>query len=154
MNAADRAAALVSWWVATYTRHLPAEVGQRRRAEVGSDVWEQRAAGRAAATPAVVVALRRSEAPPAGGLAASRPSDKPRKAEEDRGLVAARRRQRSETPPQGRRSQVHLLAEPLSSGGRWFGVCEALRSRRARATSDNVCPSLSAAAVRLGWAFG
>jgi hypothetical protein len=57
MNAADRAAALVSWWVANYTQHLPAEVGERRRAEVASDVWEQRAAGRQAAAPTVVVAL-------------------------------------------------------------------------------------------------
>ena len=44
-------------WVATYTQHLPAEIGQRRRAEVASDVWEQRAAGLQAATPAAVVAL-------------------------------------------------------------------------------------------------
>ena len=43
MNAADRAAALVSWWVATYTRRLPAQVAERRRAEVASDLWEQRA---------------------------------------------------------------------------------------------------------------
>jgi LPXTG-motif cell wall-anchored protein len=49
VNAADRASALVSRWVAAYTRRLPAEVA--------SDVWEQRAAGRAAAAPAAVVAL-------------------------------------------------------------------------------------------------
>ena len=57
MSLADRAAALVSRWVATYTRHLPAEVAERRRAEVASDLWEQRAAAREAAAPAVAVAL-------------------------------------------------------------------------------------------------
>jgi hypothetical protein len=57
MSAADRVAAVVSRWVATYTRHLPTEVGGRRRAEVASDLWEQRADGRAAATREVLVAL-------------------------------------------------------------------------------------------------
>jgi hypothetical protein len=57
MTMADRAAALVAWWVATYTRHLPAEVAQRRRAEVASDLWEQRTDGDAAGTPAAAVAL-------------------------------------------------------------------------------------------------
>jgi hypothetical protein len=50
-------AAVVSWWVATYTRHLPTEVGERRRAEVASDLWEQRADGREAATGEFLVAL-------------------------------------------------------------------------------------------------
>jgi hypothetical protein len=54
MTTADRAATLVSWWVATYTRHLPAEVARRRRAEVASDLWEQRADGAASGTPAAV----------------------------------------------------------------------------------------------------
>ena len=57
MSPADRAAALVSWWVATYTRQLPGEVGERRRAEVASDLWEQRSAGRQERTPAILVAL-------------------------------------------------------------------------------------------------
>ena len=43
MNAADRTAGLVAWWVATYSRHLPAEVADRRQAELASDLWEQRA---------------------------------------------------------------------------------------------------------------
>jgi hypothetical protein len=54
---ADRTAALVVWWVATYTRRLPGEVAARRRAEVASDLWEQRAHGRAVGTPAAAVAL-------------------------------------------------------------------------------------------------
>ena len=57
MSAADRVAELVSRWVATYTRHLPTEVGERRRAEVASDLWEERAAGREAGTRTVLVAL-------------------------------------------------------------------------------------------------
>jgi hypothetical protein len=32
MSTTDRTVALVSWWVATYSRHLPAEVAERRRA--------------------------------------------------------------------------------------------------------------------------
>ena len=57
MNAADRAAAVVAWWVATYSRHLPAEVAERRRAELASDLWEQRTWGRAVGAPAPAVAL-------------------------------------------------------------------------------------------------
>lgn len=57
MSAADRVAAVVSWWVATYIRRLPTEVGERRRAEVASDLWEQRADGRESATRDVLVAL-------------------------------------------------------------------------------------------------
>jgi hypothetical protein len=57
MNAADRAGALVTWWVATYSRHLPAEVAERRQAELASDLWEQRAWGQAMGAPAPAVAL-------------------------------------------------------------------------------------------------
>jgi hypothetical protein len=57
MNVADRTAALVVWWVATYSRHLPAEVAERRRGELASDLWEQRAWGRAVGAPAPAVAL-------------------------------------------------------------------------------------------------
>jgi hypothetical protein len=57
MNAADRAAAVVSWWVATYNRHLPTEVAERRQAELTSDLWEQRAWGQAVGAPAPAVAL-------------------------------------------------------------------------------------------------
>jgi LPXTG-motif cell wall-anchored protein len=57
MTVADRTAALVAWWVSTYTRHLPAEVAARRRAELASDLWEQRAHGRAVGAPAAAVAL-------------------------------------------------------------------------------------------------
>jgi hypothetical protein len=57
MNAADRAAAVVAWWVATYSRHLPAEAAERRQAELASDLWEQRAWGQAVGAPAPAVAL-------------------------------------------------------------------------------------------------
>jgi hypothetical protein len=57
MSVADRAATLVAWWVAAYTRHLPAQVAQRRQAEVASDLWEQRADGAASGTPPTAVAL-------------------------------------------------------------------------------------------------
>ena len=49
MNAADRAAALVAWWVAIYSRRLPTQVAERRQAELASDLWEQRAWGQAGA---------------------------------------------------------------------------------------------------------
>jgi MYXO-CTERM domain-containing protein len=68
MNAADRAAELVSWWVATYTRRLPATVAERRQAEVASDVWEQRAYGRGAAAPVALSILRRMVAGMAADL--------------------------------------------------------------------------------------
>jgi hypothetical protein len=54
-DAAERAAGLAQRWVAAYTRGLPPAVGERRRAELASDLWEQRAAGRAAGTPPRVV---------------------------------------------------------------------------------------------------
>ena len=57
MSTTDRTVALVSWWVATYSRHLPAEVAQRRQGELASDLWEQRALGRAVGAPASAVAL-------------------------------------------------------------------------------------------------
>jgi hypothetical protein len=57
MSTVDRAVALVSWWVAAYSRHLPAEVAERRQGELASDLWEQRALGRAVGAPASAVAL-------------------------------------------------------------------------------------------------
>jgi hypothetical protein len=57
MNAADRAAAVVTWWVTIYSRRLPAEVAERRRAELASDLWEQRAWAQAVGAPAPAVAL-------------------------------------------------------------------------------------------------
>ena len=57
MNAADRAAALVAWWVAIYSRRLPTQVAERRQAELASDLWEQRAWGQAVGAPAPAVAL-------------------------------------------------------------------------------------------------
>ena len=57
MSPGDRTAALVSWWAATYSRHLPAEVAERRRAELASDLWEQRAHGRTVGAPDAAVAL-------------------------------------------------------------------------------------------------
>ena len=35
---------LTLWWISVYTRGLPDEVQQERRAELKSDLWEQRAA--------------------------------------------------------------------------------------------------------------
>ena len=58
MTAGDHTAALVARWVAWYTRHLPTEVAERRRAELASDLWEQRADARALGTPALAI-LRR-----------------------------------------------------------------------------------------------
>ena len=57
MSTADRTVALVFWWVATYSRHLPAEVAERRQGELASDLWEQRAWGRTVGAPAPAVAL-------------------------------------------------------------------------------------------------
>jgi MYXO-CTERM domain-containing protein len=57
MNAADRAAAVVAWWVTIYSRRLPAEVAERRQAELASDLWEQRAWAQAVGAPAPAVAL-------------------------------------------------------------------------------------------------
>ena len=57
MNAANHAATLVAWWVTTYSRHLPAEVAERRQAELASDLWEQRAWGQVVGAPAPAVAL-------------------------------------------------------------------------------------------------
>jgi hypothetical protein len=57
MSTSDRAAALVTWWVATYSRHLPAEVAERRQAELASDLWEQRAWAQSVGAPAPAVAL-------------------------------------------------------------------------------------------------
>jgi hypothetical protein len=57
MSAADRAAAVVTWWVATYSRHLLAEVAERRQTELASDPWEQRAWAQAVGAPAPAVAL-------------------------------------------------------------------------------------------------
>jgi MYXO-CTERM domain-containing protein len=57
MSAADRAVAVVAWWVATYSRHLPTEAADRRQAELASDLWEQRAWGETVGAPAPAVAL-------------------------------------------------------------------------------------------------
>jgi hypothetical protein len=57
MSTADRTAALVSWWVAAYSRRLPAEVAERRCAELASDLWEQRAWGHEVGAPDAAVAL-------------------------------------------------------------------------------------------------
>jgi MYXO-CTERM domain-containing protein len=59
VSTADRAATLVAWWVTAYTRQLPAEVAQRRRAEVACDLWEQRADSHGSGTPAVALSILR-----------------------------------------------------------------------------------------------
>jgi MYXO-CTERM domain-containing protein len=61
----DLAAALVERWCLAYTRRLPSPEAARRRDELASDLWEQRAHGRAVSAPPVAVAvsiLRRTAA--------------------------------------------------------------------------------------------
>ena len=57
MSTADRMAAVVTWWVARYTRRLPAEAAERRQAELASDLWEQRTYGRMVGASTAAVAL-------------------------------------------------------------------------------------------------
>ena len=57
MSTADRMAALVTWWVARYTRRLPVEAAERRQAELASDLWEQRTYGRMVGASTAAVAL-------------------------------------------------------------------------------------------------
>ena len=61
MTATDRTAALVTRWVAAYTRRLDPEAAGRRRAELASDLWEQRAHARqvGAADPLVALSILR-----------------------------------------------------------------------------------------------
>jgi hypothetical protein len=70
MSTADRMAAVVTWWVARYTRRLPAEAAERRQAELASDLWEQRTYGRmvGASTAAVALSILRR-------MAAGMPAD-------------------------------------------------------------------------------
>lgn len=57
MNPAERASALVMSWAGIYTRRLPYPVAHARRAELASDLWEQRADGRETGTPPPQVGL-------------------------------------------------------------------------------------------------
>jgi hypothetical protein len=57
MSPADRAATVVDRWSAVYTRRLEAAVAEERRAELTSDLWEQRAHGQEVGAPALAVAL-------------------------------------------------------------------------------------------------
>lgn len=57
MSTADRAAAVVTWWVARYTHRLPAEAAERRQAELASDLREQRNYGRVVGASTAAVAL-------------------------------------------------------------------------------------------------
>jgi len=57
MTASDRTAALVLRWVIVYTRRLDPEVAARRRAELASDLWEQRTHGRRVGAVDPLVAL-------------------------------------------------------------------------------------------------
>jgi hypothetical protein len=70
MSTTDRMAAVVTWWVARYTRRLPAEAAERRQAELASDLWEQRTYGRmvGASTAAVALSILRR-------MAAGMPAD-------------------------------------------------------------------------------
>jgi hypothetical protein len=70
MSTADRMATVVTWWVARYTRRLPAEAAERRQAELASDLWEQRTYGRmvSASTAAVALSILRR-------MAAGMPAD-------------------------------------------------------------------------------
>jgi hypothetical protein len=101
MTAADRAAAVVARWVRFYTRQLPTEVAERRRAELASDLWEQRTHGRAAGGPGFSI-LRR--------MAAGAPADLRWRHEQ---LAVARGRQ----PEPGMRDGWRALAR-----GWWLGL--------------------------------
>lgn len=57
MTAEDRAAAFAARWVRCYTARVDAEAADGRRAEIASDVWEQRAHGRSVGAPPRAVAL-------------------------------------------------------------------------------------------------
>jgi hypothetical protein len=57
MNAPSRADAFALWWVDRYTAALADVVAERRRAEIRSDLWEQRSAAAQAHTPSALVAL-------------------------------------------------------------------------------------------------
>jgi cation transport ATPase len=57
MTATDRTSALATRWVAAYTRRLDPEVAARRRAELASDLWEQRAHANQVGAPGLLVAL-------------------------------------------------------------------------------------------------
>lgn len=57
MTAEDRAAGFATWWVRRYTARVGAEAAEGRRAEIASDLWEQRAHGRAVGAPPRTVAL-------------------------------------------------------------------------------------------------
>lgn len=57
VNVAERASALALGWSHMYTRRLPSEVAEIRRAELASDVWEQRADGRQGGVAPTLVAL-------------------------------------------------------------------------------------------------
>lgn len=57
MNGPDRAAAFACWWARRYTRGLPDPVAERRRAEIASDGWEQRAYARDIGAPAFVLTV-------------------------------------------------------------------------------------------------
>jgi hypothetical protein len=53
----DLAAALVGRWCEVYIRRLPGPAAERRREELASDLWEQRAHGRAVGAPPLAVAV-------------------------------------------------------------------------------------------------
>lgn len=62
MSGVDRAEGFARWWVDRYTAALPDPVADRRRAEIRSDVWEQRAwaaTTQAAAVPVAASIVRR-----------------------------------------------------------------------------------------------
>lgn len=55
MTADERASALVIRWVRLYTRRLPARAAFDRRAEIASDLWEQRVDASADGCPPAAV---------------------------------------------------------------------------------------------------
>lgn len=57
MTSEDRAAAFAARWVRCYTARVGAEAAEDRRAEIDSDLWEQRAHGRSVGAPPHAVAL-------------------------------------------------------------------------------------------------
>lgn len=56
-NLDERAAQFAAWWVRCYTTQVGAEAAESRRAEIASDLWEQRTHGRSVDAPPLAVGV-------------------------------------------------------------------------------------------------